>query len=141
MAEPVLIPVEQVPVPVLVAAEQPPIPVIVAPSAPVTVTKGEGTTLAPTTTEADDKVTEGQRHISRVWEYTQATIAVSVTAVSVYVLASLAINFNEVSSNQLIAAGQLNVMTTLILANYFARTNHQNIGGVGKKANESYQGR
>lgn len=133
------------PTPVVIATDQQdPVPVTLAPGASAigTVTKGEGITLAPTTTEADDKVTEGQRHISRVWEYSQALIAIVVTGSTVYVLAKLAIAQDEVTANQLISAMQLNVMTTLILTFYFARTNHVAIGGIGPKANEPpYQGR
>lgn len=107
------------------------------------VTTSSGTSLAPTTTEAEDKVTEGQRHISRIWEYSQALIALVVTGSTVYVLARLAVATADVTANQLISAMQLNVMTTLILTFYFARTNHVAIGGIGKKANEEgpYRGR
>lgn len=134
------------PTPVVIATDQQdPVPVTLAAS-PVlplaTVIKGEGQTLAPTTTEEGDRVTAGQRHISRVWEYSQAFIAIIVTGSTVYVLAKLAIAHDEVTANQLISAMQLNVMTTLILTFYFARTNHVAIGGVGKKADEGvYQGR
>lgn len=134
------------PLPVAIEDQAKPLDVtivdIVTP-APLTVTKGEGSTLAPTTTEAEDRVTEGQRHISRIWEYSQALISLLVTGTTVYVLARLAIATADVTANQLISAMQLNVMTTLILTFYFARTNHVAIGGIGKKANEEapYRGR
>lgn len=131
------------PLPVEVANEEPLIVEVAEAPAKKTVlvTKGEGITLSPTTTEADDKVTEGQRHISRVWEYSQAFIAIVVTGSTVYVLAKLAIAQDEVTANQLISAMQLNVMTTLILTFYFARTNHVNVGGIGPKPSESTTGK
>lgn len=140
---------EVAPVPVIIAPEQEPIPVVVASMPPIvvptikpaTVTKGEGTTLLPTTTEESDRITAGQRHISRVWEYSQALIALAVTGSTVYVLAKLAVATTDVTANQLISAMQLNVMTTLILTFYFARTNHVAIGGVGPKPTDKYEGR
>ena len=132
------------PLPVVIAPEQPPVPVVVTAGAtPITgtVTKGEGTTLAPTTTEEADRVTKGQRDISRIWEISQATIALVVTGSTVFVLGKLAVATQDVSANQLISAMQLNVMTTLILTFYFARTNHSRIGGVGEKPTDKYEGR
>ena len=131
------------PMPVLIAAVNEPVPVVIASSVAATavVTKGEGITLSPTTTEEGDRVTAGQRHISRVWEYSQALIAIFVTGTTVFVLAKVAVDYKDVTANQLIAAMQLNVMTTLILTFYFARTNHVNVGGVGPKATDKYEGR
>lgn len=138
------------PTPVVISPDQIPMPVtlekeVLDSFGSKTVTKGEGTTLAPTTTEAEDRVTEGQRHISRVWEYSQAFIAMVVTGSTVFVLARLAIATEDVTANQLISAMQLNVMTTLILTFYFARTNHVAIGGIGPKPVQTdtgkYEGR
>lgn len=145
MAEPASTPVVT-PLPVLIAEEQHPIPVVVAPNSPsmpgAPVSKSENLTMPPTTTAAEDKVTEGQRHISRVWEYVQAGIAFSVTSTTLLVLAKLALSAEEPSGNQLQVVGHLMVMTTMILTFYYQRTNHQNIGGIGPKANEPpYRGR
>lgn len=144
------------PTPVLIAAEQPPVPTTVENTAetPLTVTvseplpvvvqdagappprpdvvKGEGVTLAPTTTEQDDKVTEGQRHINRVWEYTQAVIAVVITLAIVYCA------INRISSQDLTNS------FFLIIGFYFSRTNHQAQGGIGPKPTDKsprYEGR
>lgn len=107
-----------------------------------TVAKSEGLTASPTTTEEEDLVTKGQRHINRLWEYSQAIIAVGVTSVTIFVMASAALSERQVSSNQLLLIGMLNVMTTLILTSYFTRTNHDRQGGVGKKPTEqTYTGR
>lgn len=84
-----------------VAAEEPPVPAetpiapvapvippvnvtVVAPSPPTLVAKSEGVTLAPNTTEAQDKISEGQRRINIVWEATQAVIALTITFAIVY---------------------------------------------------------
>lgn len=136
---------EKDPLPVVIAAEQQdPIPVTVEPTpqslAPLVI-KGEGATLAPTTTEEADRVTSGQRHISRVWEYSQAFIAILVTATTVYVLATISISAQEIGVNQASAVGHLVVMATLILTFYFARTNHVAVGGIGPKATDKYEGR
>lgn len=121
------------PLPVIIAPEQAPIPVVVAASAlpvPVTTTKGEGTTLLPTTTEQQDVVTQGQRHINRVWEYSQAAIALLITLAVVYCAV------NRISSQDLTNA------FFLIVGFYFSRVNHQAIGGVGAKPQEPpYTGR
>lgn len=130
---------------VIAAEQQDPVPVVITASKLAdfgTVKSGQGVTLPPNTTEADDRVTAGQRHISRVWEYTQAAIAFIVTIATVYVLSSLALSTNEPFPNSLLMAGQLVVMDTLILTFYYARTNHTREGGVGPKASEEpYRGR
>lgn len=118
---------------------------VMAPSpVPRTVTKGEGTTLSPTTTEAQDKVTEGQRHISNVWEYCQAALAIMVVGTTLVVISVLILRKHEqdITTNVVFLVTQLVVMATYIVTSYFTRTNHVNIGGVGPKANEPpYLGR
>lgn len=129
---------------IIAVEEQQPVPVVIEASTPapaITVTKGGGTTLAPTTTEAQDKTTEGQRRINLIWESVQGFIAICVTATTVFVLAAMTLREQDVTANQLIAVSQLVVMATLILSFYFSRTNHQAIGGIGSKPNEPYQGR
>lgn len=124
------------PLPVIIAPEQEPIPVVVAASSaaavplmPPTVLKSEGLTLPPTTTEADDKVTAGQRHINRVWEYSQSAIALSITLAIIYCAV------NEITS------AELSNGFFLIIGFYFSRQNHQNTGGVGPKPDASVQSR
>jgi hypothetical protein len=132
--------VAELPTSVLISEEQTPVPVVAVAPISASVTKGQGTTMAPNTTEEGDRVTAGQRHISRVWEYTQAMIAFIVTLSTVFTLSMLALSKTEPTPNSLIMAGQLVVMDTLILTFYYARTNHTAIGGVGPKADE-YRGR
>lgn len=72
-----------------IAATEPlPVPpvnvTVVAPTPPTLVAKSEGVTLAPNTTEAQDKISEGQRRINIVWEATQAVIALTITFAIVY---------------------------------------------------------
>lgn len=122
------------------AVAEPPLPEKV-PLLP-NVQAGKGLTLHPTTTEAEDQVTAGQRRINLIWESTQSAIAILVTGITVYVLARVSVSLSDVTSNQLIAAMQLNVMATLILSFYFSRTNHAAIGGIGRKPEmEEYRGR
>lgn len=93
------------------------------------VTKGEGTTLAPTTTEADDEVTKGQRRVNILWEAVQAVIAITVTFAIVYL--AIVQTPAETITNAFF----------LIVGFYFSRTNHSAQGGVGPKPNEPYMGR
>lgn len=85
--------------------------------------------LPPTTTAQEDLTTHGQRKVNLIWEYTQAAIAIMVTAVFVYA---------EVSK---IESTSLKMAFTLVIGFYFSRTNHSAIGGVGKKPAAQYQGR
>lgn len=119
----------------VVVAETTAIPVAVTltaavpPPPPTTVTKGEGTTLSPTTTEAEDTTTEGQRKVNLIWELTQAGISVLITAAVVYCA------IYSISSDNLANA------FFLIIGFYFSRTNHQAIGGIGTKPTAPYIGR
>lgn len=122
--QPVVIAVEnQEPVPVIVEALPPPPPV-------QTVTKGEGHTLAPTTTEQEDQTTSGQRRINMIWEVTQATIALLVT-IGMIAMPMLGIA-NDTLENAFF----------LIIGFYFSRTNHEARGGIGvKPLTGRYEGR
>lgn len=133
---------KDVPLPVNVENEEPlPVQVVESPKPkPHTVTSGEGIVLSPTTTEAQDDVARGQRTTAWLWERTQAITAVTVTTIAVLTLAWLSVTPNEPTQGQLVAALQLNVMATLILANYFARTNHTK-GGSGGSSDDEYRGR
>jgi hypothetical protein len=85
--------------------------------------------LPPTTTAQEDEVTRGQRAINRVWEYTQSIIALTVTLSLIYV------SIMNIDSEELKNA------FFLIIGFYFSRTNHQSIGGEGKKPLQKYIGR
>lgn len=99
------------------------------PPLPVPVAKSENLTLPPNTTAADDLVTKGQRHINRVWEYSQSAIALMITLAVIYCAV------NEITSQEL-SNGFF-----LIIGFYFSRQNHQNTGGVGPKPDASVQSR
>lgn len=148
------------PTDVLIAPEQTPVPVVVvdslkavAPPAtppPGTVLKGEGTTLIPTTTEAQDKTTEGQRHINLIWENTQSRIALMVVIAGILinsvVISSIIFFGREVSVTQLalisISLQFINLTTGIVIGFYFSRTNHAAIGGVGPQPSQQpYLGR
>ena len=74
--------------------------------------------LPPTTTRQQDEVTKGQRTINKIWEITQAVIALSITTAKIYT------SINKIESEDLTNA------FFLIVSMYFVRTNHQLIGGV-----------
>lgn len=85
--------------------------------------------LPPTTTAQEDLTTSGQRSINRIWEITQACVAVMVT------MAFLYCEIKRVDSEA------VNMAFTLVIGFYFSRTNHAQIGGVGKKPEQKYTGR
>lgn len=121
-----------IPLPIPVTAPEP-LPVTVVDSAPVPppvlVTKGDGVTLQPTTTEQADKVVERQSRVSMLWEISQATISISITFAVIYCA------INKIQSSMIENA------FFLLAAFYFHRTNATAIGGTGAKANEQYNGR
>lgn len=112
-------------------------PTLVVPE-PIPVKERVTTPVSPTTTAQEDLTVAGQRRINVVWELTQAMIAISVVAAVIF--ASL---YNVVTSSGTEIPSVLSNAAFLVIGFYFSRTNHQAIGGVGKKANEnqSYQGR
>jgi hypothetical protein len=77
-------------------------------------------TLASTTTSEEDRKTAGQRQINRVWEYTQATIAVAVTLTTLWVCAALAMTGRGNEGAFLL----LSNVFFLVVGTYFQRTNH-----------------
>lgn len=85
--------------------------------------------MPPTTTLAEDETTAGQRRINLVWELTQAIVALIITVSIVYCA------IVKVTSPELTNA------FFLIIGFYFSRTNHQAIGGIGSKPNQTYEGR
>lgn len=87
--------------------------------------------MPPTTTLQEDVVTAGQRRINLIWELTQSVVALSITGTVVYT-AVKGIS-SEVVTNAFF----------LIIGFYFSRSNHTQVGGLGRKAAESqpYLGR
>lgn len=91
--------------------------------------KPNARSLPPTTTIQEDLTTSGQRTINRIWEVTQAVVAVLVTIVFL---------FCEVKK---IDSEAVKMAFTLVIGFYFSRTNHTQIGGLGKKPEQKYAGR
>jgi len=94
--------------------------------------------IAPTTTIQEDLTSAGQRAINKIWELTQAVIAISVVLANMTVgvyqgLSTTAhVEFPVILSSALF----------LVVGFYFSRTNHAAIGGVGpKKPQQPYEGR
>lgn len=93
--------------------------------------------LPPDTTREQDRKTEGQRHINRVWELTQAAITCTVIGTAMFVSARIALlvvnpDVSERSTALAITAFVLiSNATFLVLGFYFGRTNHQRTGGIG----------
>lgn len=83
------------------------------------------TAIAPTTTTEQNLHSAGQRAINRVWEYTQALIAVLVTTATLYVSAALALSGNGEMSAFLLLSNAF----FLVIGFYFGRTNHTRVGG------------
>lgn len=97
--------------------------------------------LPPDTTEQEDVVTAGQRRINIIWEKTQAIIAILVC------LSTMAVGFIVVLAQVYYGRPDMQVPTIFavafgtVIGFYFARTNHQSIGGEGKKPTQKYIGR
>ena len=87
--------------------------------------------LSPTTTEQQDIIVAGQRKINLIWEATQSFTALLITVAVIY----LAVNK--------IDSPEVKYAFFLIIGFYFSRTNHQAIGGIGKKGDseQEYKGR
>lgn len=103
---------------------------------PVPIKTDSGMSLPPTTTAAEDETTQGQRRINLLWEYTQSIIAIAVVGTTL-VIGILGV-LHQVETPTIIS-----VAFGTVIGFYFARTNHQAIGGVGPKAdvNQEYKGR
>jgi len=100
--------------------------------------KQHSRSLSPTTTVQDDLTTAGQRKVNLIWEFTQAFIAIVVILSNMIVGVLFAVNGKDDANYPLVLSSSL----FLIVGFYFSRTNHQAIGGVGKKpAQEKYTGR
>lgn len=126
---------EPEPLPVHIISPDP-VPVVMQqPDKPTPIPSSEKTTLPPTTTAQEDLTSLGQRHINRVWEYTQAAIAILV----VITFAGVLIH-KTMSGNEKPMPVELTAVLFLVIGTYFQRTNHTLIGGVGKKP-EGYGGR
>lgn len=85
------------------------------------INKDPAKTLPPKTTIQEDLTTSGQRRINLIWELTQATIAVMITA------AVVVLKVKKIESDVLDNA------FLIIITMYFVRTNHRLIGGTGTK--------
>lgn len=105
-----------------------PHPVVLAPPLPP---------MPPKTTEQEDLTTAGQRRVNLIWEFTQAGIAIIV------VLANMGTAvFNTVQGKPGEVPMILSSALFLVVGFYFSRTNHQAIGGTGRKPEQPpYQGR
>lgn len=85
--------------------------------------------MPPTTTLQQDMVVAGQRHINVMWEGTQRNIALVTTSAVVIVCMYLIVAGTP--ELRLAAFTFLTTSASTISQNYFTRTNHTKIGGVG----------
>lgn len=128
--------------PVKIVETQNPIPVVVEEIKPPDklVTKDSGQTLAPTTTEEQDKVREGQRTVNLIWERTQRAIAIfsvfSGIAINALVIGLIMALAREMTVNQLAIISMclqfINLTAGIVIGFYFSRTNHTKTGGVAE---------
>lgn len=105
------------------------------------ITKDERKTLAPQTTEEEDRSTLGQREINRIWETTQSKIAIFAVfvGISINVIIPICMLFIrgevEIARIALVGSCLSTISTTvgIIIGFYFSRTNHSASGGTGAK--------
>lgn len=98
---------------------------------PILTPPSESPSLSPTTTAQQDLITARQSRINLIWEWTQAIVAIMITAA--FILTTI----------RSIQSSPVNIAFGTIIGFYFSRTNHQAIGGLGPKANltQVYDGR
>lgn len=94
--------------------------------------------MPPRTTEQEDITLHSQRYINKIWELTQAIIAIVVVGSNM-----IAALYNVFKNRDVDVPMILSSSLFLVIGFYFSRTNHQTIGGVGSKANldQEYKGR
>lgn len=84
------------------------------------------------TTLEEDRHSAGQRSINRLWEFTQAAIALAITTVALWVAAYTALRKPTADTQVQVAASVfIYGVANLVIGFYFGRTNHQRSGGVG----------
>lgn len=124
-----------------------PAPVTVTNPEPIPVTVETPETNATTTartvasaarTDADILMTEGQRAINRLWERTQAIIAISIVEVTLIVVAVIIMApVIKVNPDEWVVTAAVTGLVLLsnlvgnVTGSYFTRTNHSKVGGVG----------
>lgn len=86
-------------------------------------------TIAPETTEEQDRQTAGQRRVNILWEVTQAIIAVAVTIGTLIIAGTLVLRGSTDSATAFLLLSNAFFM---IVTSYFQRTNHTRVGGVGR---------
>lgn len=97
--------------------------------------------LPATTTQQEDLVSAGQRHINAMWEGTQKNIALWVTYVALLVCTVLIVYPETPEPLRLMAFTTLSNVFFAVTSVYFTRTNHTKVGGIGNKPGEIYVGR
>lgn len=81
------------------------------------------TSIEPTTTLEEDRLTASARNINLIWEVTQASIAIAVVG------ATVTSAFYLAEENSLLGNAFF-----LVIGFYFGRTNHARTGGVIARA-------
>lgn len=104
----------------------------IKPEASKLVSVADGLTKAPTTTTEEDLHSKSQRKVNLIWEFTQAGIAMMVTAATIVTAVILAFRSQGETALQLLSNAFF-----LVIGFYFSRSNHTNVGGVKLP----YQGR
>lgn len=89
----------------------------------------------------EDLVYSGQRKINLIWEFTQAFIAVVVVVTNM--VGGIIAIISAIQGTPIEIPVVMVASLFLVVGFYFSRTNHQAIGGVGKKvdAEQEYRGR
>lgn len=92
--------------------------------------------VAPDTTEEEDRTTAGQRRVNIIWEITQSIIALSVVFSNLFVAVNVGLTHPDG-----VIPDMLSNSLFLVIGFYFSRTNHSAIGGIGWKPQGPYMGR
>ena len=109
-----------------------PIPVVHAPATVIAPTEApvyaSEKALAPNTTAEQQLMTAGQRSVNKQWEDTQKWIAI-ILSMAVAVICVMLVWSHDMAQIA-IAIGLISTSFTMVVNQYFTRTNHTKIGGV-----------
>lgn len=98
----------------------------------------DGTARGAEDREEQARVTQGQRKINLIWEYTQAFIAAAVVLANMTVGVHIGLFHNDSTAP---VPSVLTNSLFLVVGFYFGRSNHAAVGGIGRKPESPYVGR
>lgn len=108
-----------------------------------TVKRDDKLSMSPNTTEQQDLIMAGQRHINLMWETTQSRIALVSVFVGMIINSALLLTVvvikKDITTSKVAVIsnclGFINLTVGIVIGFYFSRTNHTKVGGIGADKN------